>query len=243
MNLALLPPVDICVVSVDSLTGRNIVVWEKPATTLIDSFVVFRESVVANIYERIGTQSYGDFSTFIDAQSNPFAQASRYKLGLVDTCGTLSSTSEMHKTMHLTLNLGVGGTVNLIWSGYEGINFGSYKIYRGTALDNMSLLITIQSSLNSYTDLTPPAGTVYYQLEIVIPGCNPTAFGFLSSRSNIANTGAIGFEQINSDDVRVFPNPTDVGFTIQSNAIMAGESIELLDQVGRLVLHLSLIHI
>jgi len=236
VNLALLPPVDICVVSVDSLTGRNIVVWEKPFTTLIDSFVVFRESVVANVYEPIGTQAYGDYSTFIDVQSNPFAQASRYKLGLVDTCGTLSSTSEMHKTMHLTLNLGVGGTVNLIWSGYEGINFGSYKIYRGTTLDNMSVLITIQSSLNSYTDLTPPSGTVFYQLEIVIPGCNPTAFGFLSSRSNIANTGTIGFEQLNLDDVRVFPNPTDVGFTIQSNALIAGESIELLDQVGRLVL-------
>jgi hypothetical protein len=37
-------------------------------------------------------------------------------------------------------------------------------------------------------------------------------------------------------NVQVFPNPTDVGFIIQSNAIMAGESIELLDQVGRLVL-------
>jgi hypothetical protein len=236
VNLALLPPVDICVVSVDSLTGHNIIVWEKPFTTLIDSFVIFRESVVSNVYEPIGTQAYGNFSTFIDPQSNPLAQASRYKLGLVDTCGTLSSTSDMHKTMHLTLNLGVGGTVNLIWSGYEGINFGSYKIYRGTALDNMSLLITIQSSLNSYTDLTPPSGTVYYQLEIVIPGCNPTAFGFLSSRSNIANTGAIGFDQLNLDEVRVFPNPTDLGFTVQSKAIIAGESIELLDQVGRLVI-------
>ena len=236
VNLALLPPVDICVVSVDSLTGHNIVVWEKPFTTLIDSFVVFRESVVANVYEPIGTQAYGDFSTFIDPLSNPLAQASRYKLGLVDTCGTLSSTSDMHKTMHLTLNLGVGGTVNLIWSGYEGINFGSYKIYRGTAPDNMSLLITIQSSLNSYTDLTPPSGTVYYQLEIVIPGCNPTAFGFLSSRSNIANTGTIGFEQLNSDNVLVFPNPTDVGFTIQSRQVKSGTVVQLYDQMGRMVL-------
>ena len=37
-------------------------------------------------------------------------------------------------------------------------------------------------------------------------------------------------------NIQVFPNPTDVGFTIQSNAILAGESIELLDQVGRVVL-------
>jgi hypothetical protein len=38
------------------------------------------------------------------------------------------------------------------------------------------------------------------------------------------------------DEVRVFPNPTDLGFTVQSKAIIAGESIELLDQVGRLVI-------
>ena len=37
-------------------------------------------------------------------------------------------------------------------------------------------------------------------------------------------------------NIQVFPNPTDVGFTIQSAAILAGESIELLDQVGRVVL-------
>ena len=37
-------------------------------------------------------------------------------------------------------------------------------------------------------------------------------------------------------NVLVFPNPTDVGFTIQSNAILAGESIELLDQVGRVII-------
>jgi putative heme degradation protein len=77
---------------------------------------------------------------------------------------------------------------------------------------------------------------VYYQLEIVIPGCNPTAFGFLSSRSNIANTGAIGFEQLNLDDVRVFPNPTDVGFTIQSRQVKAGTVVQFYDQMGRMVL-------
>jgi hypothetical protein len=41
-------------------------------------------------------------------------------------------------------------------------------------------------------------------------------------------------EQTHSN-IHVFPNPTDVGFTIQSAAIIAGESIELLDQVGRVI--------
>jgi hypothetical protein len=239
INLALLPPVSICVATVDSLTGHNIIVWEKPATTLIDSFIVYKESVVADVYERIGSQPYAQLSTFLDAVSNPLVQSSRYKLGLVDTCGSESSLSTYHKTMHLSLNLGVGGTVNLIWEGYQGLNFGSYNIYRGTSPENMIQLATIQSNLSSYTDLTPPSGAVFYQMEIVIPGCNPTAISYLRSRSNIANTGTIGFEQLNLDDVRVFPNPTDVGFTIQSNAILADESIELLDQVGRVVTQIN----
>jgi hypothetical protein len=215
VNLALLPPVNVCVVSVDSLTGRNIVVWEKPQTSLIDSFVIFRESVVAEVYEAIGTQAFADFSTFIDPVANPLVQATRYKLGLIDTCGTLSTTSPFHKTIHLTLNLGVGGTVNLIWSGYEGLNFGSYKIYRGTSPDAMTELVTIQSNLSSYTDLTPPAGTVYYQIGIVVPLCNPTAFGFTQSRSNVANTGSIGLAEISGQTIRVYPNPNNGLITIE----------------------------
>jgi hypothetical protein len=235
INLALLPPVNVCVVSVDSLTGRNIVVWEKPQTTLIDSFVVFRESVVAEVYEPIGAQSFNDFSTFIDPVANPLAQATRYKLGLVDTCGTLSTTSPFHKTIHLTLNLGVGGTVNLIWSGYEGLSFGSYKIYRGTSPDAMSELVTIQSNLSSYTDLTPPAGTVYYQIGILVPLCNPTAFGFAQSRSNVANTGSIGFSEIGGSGIRVFPNPSRGQITIESSSNENGR-FTISDISGRICL-------
>ena len=33
----------------------------------------------------------------------------------------------------------------------------------------MTLLKTIASTLNSYTDLNPPAGYVYYQIEAVNP--------------------------------------------------------------------------
>ena len=126
--------------------------------------------------------------------------------------------------------------MNLIWEGYQGLNFGSYIIYRGTSPNNMTQLATIQSNLSSYTDLTPPTGAVYYQMEIVIPGCNPTAISYLRSRSNIANMGAIGFEQLNLDDVVVFPNPTDVGFTIQSRQVKVGTIVQVYDQMGRMVI-------
>ena len=227
VNLALLPPVNICVVSVDSITGRNIVVWEKPQTTAIDSFVIFRETTAADLYQIIGAQSFEEFSTFIDPQANPLAQASRYRLGLIDTCGVLSSTSTHHKTIHLTLNLGVGGTVNLIWSGYEGVNFPSYVLYRGTSPDQLTELITIQSNLNSYTDLNPPSGTVYYQIGIQVAGCNPTAFGFEQSRSNLSNTSATGLNGLSQGLVKVFPNPAHDFLIIQCEKQIANGQLNL----------------
>jgi hypothetical protein len=240
VNCALVSPVSICVATIDSLTGHNIIVWEKPITALIDSFIVYKETSIANEYSRIGSQPYAQLSTFIDVSSNALVQSNRYKLSVRDTCGVESTLSPNHKTMHLTLNVGVGGTVNLIWDGYEGINFGSYNIYRGTSPENMSLLTTIQSSLTSYTDLLPPSGTVYYQMEIVIPGCNPTAISFLRSLSNIANVVNTGVEDLLLTDVRIFPNPTSMGITLQSAQLQAGEDLQLLDQVGRVVLSTSL---
>ena len=236
VNLSLLPPVDICVVSVDSISGRNIIVWEKPLTTAIDSFVVFRETPVANMYQAIGNQPYEALSTFVDPVANPLEQASRYKLGIVDTCGVLSLTSPHHKTIHLTLNLGVGGTVNLIWSGYEGVNFPSYVIYRGTSPDQLTELVTIQSNLNSYTDLNPPSGTVYYQIGIQVAGCNPTAFGFEQSRSNLSNTSATGLNGLSQGLVKVYPNPAHDFLIIQCEKQLSNAQLylKLFNTLGQL---------
>jgi hypothetical protein len=72
--------------------------------------------------------------------------------------------SPHHKTMHLTINAGNQGESNLIWSHYEGFPFTSYKIYRGTHPDTMALIDSIQSNLNSYTDINPPSGNIFYQV-------------------------------------------------------------------------------
>ena len=212
------PQVDICVVSVDSATGRNIVVWEKPPTVYIDSFALYRETAIADSFEVIGSQPYNAFSTFIDQEANPLEQASRYKISTIDTSGSVSISAH-HKTMHLTVNQGVGGVVNLIWSGYEGINIDSYVIYRGTSPDSMTELVTIQSNLSSYSDLAPPAGLVYYQIGIIVPLCEPSAFGFLQSRSNIASNNSIGIAEIIGGPINIFPNPSNNLVMIQSDMV------------------------
>jgi len=198
INSSFLQPPSICIVGVDSTTGKNRIIWERQATNLIDSIVVFRETNSTNVYERIGSLPYSQSGIFIDQAADPTVRAWRYKLAAVDTCGALSLYSPLHKTIHLTINSGLNGSWNLIWDNYVGFNVNSYFIYRGTSTNNMQLIAQVPGNLSSFTDLNPPPGTVYYELEIIkAGGCYPDSVyskgktSYNSSRSNNANNGGL----------------------------------------------------
>lgn len=235
VNASFLPIQDICIVGVDSLTNYNRIIWEKPLIAGIDSFYVYRETSVSDVYGFIGSLAYEDTAIFIDYGSNPGVQPFRYKLAMLDTCGVETSLGDFHKTIHLTINQGAGNTYNLIWSSYEGLSFGSYNIYRGTSPTNMTLLTTVQSNINSYSDLNPPVGSVYYQIEIVGPNCNPLkANNYNSSRSNVADNGMSGIQEIENNNLNLFPNPTTNSFTITSEKVI-NSNFRIMDGQGRAV--------
>ncbi|MCF8298190.1 MAG: T9SS type A sorting domain-containing protein, partial [Saprospiraceae bacterium] len=228
VNASLLQAPEICIIGVDS-ANHNRIIWEKPTSVLIDSFSVYRETTVANVYSKIGTLPYSAPGIFTDLNSNPAIRAYRYKLTATDTCGSETDMSNFHKTMHLTINKGLPGTFNLIWDGYKGFPFGSYAIYRGIDSTNLSLITQIQSSLWSYTDINPPSDTVYYQIEVIKAfGCYPDSIfskantNYNSSRSNVANTIAvitpdttgISTASIGKLHVNMYPNPTNGKFQI-----------------------------
>jgi hypothetical protein len=236
INASILPTQNICVVGVDSLTNNIRVVWEKPITSAIDSFYVYRETSVSNVYSQVGARPYDSLSVWLDPIANPAVQAYRYKLTALDTCGSETPLSNFHKTIHLTINQGVGNAWNLIWSNYEGISFGSYNIYRGTTLNNLSLLTSIQSNLNSYTDLSAPSGNVYYQIEIVNPNnCVPTkSINYSISKSNIVNTNSNSIDEINESSISVYPNPANELLIIESG-ILLNSKFRIIDAIGRTV--------
>jgi len=225
------------VCAVGTYNGNNRVVWEKPITTVIDSFYIYRESTQSGIYDLIGATAYSDSALFTDSNSDPSVQAYRYKISSVDTCGNESPLSQEHKTIHLTINQGVGSDWNLIWSQYEGFSFTTYEIYRGTNPSNMIFLTSIQNTLNSYTDQSAPAGNIYYQIVAVNPnGCNPAkSTDYSSSKSNIANTSETSSITELVSQVLIHPNPTSTSFTITSkNSI--NSSFKLIDIQGKVVL-------
>ncbi|MEA3496301.1 MAG: T9SS type A sorting domain-containing protein, partial [Bacteroidota bacterium] len=177
VNASLLNAPEICIVTVDSATKKNVVAWERPSSNIIIGYNIYKETYQANIYQLIGYRPYDSLSVFVDTNSKPRQWSSRYKITLIDTCNTESPPSPHHKTIHLLANSGTSGENNLIWSHYEGFNFSSYKIYRGTSPSNMVLLDSIPSNLNSYSDLTPPTGLVFYQVSVIAPDtCSPSVF-------------------------------------------------------------------
>ena len=190
------------------------------------------------MYDLIGSVPYEDTAIFVDENSNTAVQAYRYKVAIVDSCGTESALGTFHKTIHLTINQGVGQTWNLIWNHYEGFGFPSYYIYRGTDPNNMTLLATIASNLNSYTDLDPPGGVgIYYQVEVVnTNGCDPlksTDYGV--SRSNIATVEVVTQIELGEETLSIYPNPTRGNVTISASSALTNGYV-MYDQQGRVVL-------
>ncbi|MCK5856233.1 MAG: PKD domain-containing protein [Bacteroidales bacterium] len=191
-----LPSDSICIVAVDSLSGHPIVVFEKQVSGPIDYYNIYRESVVAGIFDSIGFVPADSAGVFIDSNSNVLVQQYAYRISSVDSCGNESAYSDVHKTMHLQVSAGAGGAWNLLWSPYEGVFVQSYEVWRGADTINMLKIGTVPGSNNSYSDLSPPSGTLYYYVKIISAyTCHPYNYkantDYNSSRSNNEGNGII----------------------------------------------------
>ena len=213
--------------------NKNIVVWNKPVSIGIDSYNIYRETNVSNIYTKIGAVSYDSLSVFVDTQSAPDVQSNKYKISILDKNGVESDQSATHKTMHLSINKGTGSSWNLIWEAYEGFAVSTYNIYRGTSAADLALIGSTSGSSTQYNDVNAPVGNVYYQLEVISPNyVNPSkvsayasensAFiNYASSRSNVATNTAngTGLNDNNLNTFEVYPNPSRGEVTISMEKI------------------------
>ncbi|HNW89968.1 MAG TPA: T9SS type A sorting domain-containing protein, partial [Bacteroidales bacterium] len=234
---------DICLVSVDSISGKNRVIWNKPLTNSIDHFNIYGEGNQPNVYSLLGSVSYDSLSIFVDNSADPMQQAYRYKLSAVDTSGIESTLSNHHRSIHLTINQGIGNTYDLTWTHYEGFTFASYNIYRGTNFSNMTLLATVLNTTNFYTDTTPPAGNQYYHIEAVNPSaCTPSKSKIHAAKSNVVQSELSNIIDITmyNNSFRVFPNPAKESFTIEfAENIDNGTFAEIYSIEGKLIKQVS----
>lgn len=213
---------EICLVSVDPETEKNMVIWEKTEGVGIESYNIYRESSTADVYDLIGNVPFDDLSVFIDSNSQPEVKSYKYKISVVDTCGNESAKSDYHKTMLLVSNLGPT-SINLSWTEYVvesgGFGFVKYLIYRGNTADNLTLIDSIASDNTSYPDYDPPAGRMYYRVagvkaDVCDPanllgkkaGTGPYSQSMSNLEDNRLQTGVRDLKE-GISSLQVYPNP------------------------------------
>lgn len=231
---------EIAYVNVDN--DLNVISWDKSLYSGANSFNVYKETNVANTYSKITTIPYDKAGSFVDTLSSAKVQSNKYKLSILDNCGFETDLSNYHKTIHLSINKGVGTIWNLIWEPYEGFTVATYNIYRGSNLNNIVQIGSISGSNVQFSDYTAPTGDVFYQIEAVKSVSSSIKSNqFVSSgtaiisKSNTATNIIDGLNELsydNSDDIYIFPNPASNILNIKSNDTIS--KIEIFDFTGKL---------
>ncbi len=218
----------ICMVSVEN--DHNVLSWEKDAPVL--NYNIYCEGNTSNVYELIATVPYTALSTYTDTSSRPRTRSYRYRLSATDIYGHEADLSDIHKTMHLTINQGVGNQWNLVWTEYEGADYTTYVIYRGTDANNIQQIDVMPSGGNiTYTDVNAPQGDVYYQVGIMLSSpCNPTKSNYIVL-SNIATNSTVGIHTSHKDDTKVYANNGHV--MVSSESVI--QDVRIFDITGKLL--------
>ncbi|CAD5282510.1 MULTISPECIES: cadherin domain-containing protein [unclassified Imperialibacter] len=216
-------------VTSDGTGIMNKVVWDASESYNVNKFLIYRETSTAGEYEQIGFVESGSATEFIDIESDARTQSYKYKVGVLDNCGTEGELGDFHKTLHLTSSVGLDNSVNLLWNQYIGVDYSTINLYKGEGSAEKTLLTSLSSSNNSFTDLEVEPDKVYqYVLEIVLnmPISNRAIEQANSSRNNTTYTSirsnnlvirgvALGVR----DETRshLYPNPSTGVINVNTN--------------------------
>jgi len=233
----------ICMVTVDTLTGNNMIIWEKTPGMRTEKYKIYRESTVAGVYNIIGEQNYGDMSEFIDVTADPMTQAYKYKITTVDSvCANEFPIDNClaHKTIHMQASQGTPNGYQLSWTEYEGSYYGTYNIYgRETGIGNFSLIHQTAYGNNTWTDLTTVPSMEYrisvYKAEPCVSSSDDKTNGcpYNQSISNIDDySTGINDNLLSLNNIYVYPNPCTGVFTVRGNKI---NKIIVTDSKGKTV--------
>ncbi|MNU84791.1 hypothetical protein D3C71_745190 [compost metagenome] len=244
----------ICLVTVDTLTTTNLVVWERTETSGIHHYNIYRESDLAGNYQLIDTVMADNLSAFNDVVASPMDRSWRYKLSAVNDCGTESPISSEHKTLHLNTILVTGnGSIDVLWDDYEGSgNVSGYVVWRKTdQVDWIAVSPTIPLGTSFYNDAptTGSTGIDYYiEMQLNSPCTAEKAQDFNTTRSNrergqfsagdgVEGTSSNSISENYLNEISMYPNPTQgvVIFEQSSNQSITYRITSLSGQVVRIL--------
>ncbi len=157
---------EICMLTIDVATGKNMAVWEKTPNKGTVGYIVYKEGNQIGQYDSIGYVPFDSVTVWVDHTSLPEQQQDLYKISSIDICGNESPRSLYHKPLFLQFTNG-----QLEWQEYEiedgsDIGFISYIIYRGADSTALTPIDTISASKKVYNDPSGIAQTniFYYRV-------------------------------------------------------------------------------
>ena len=186
--------------TVTNAHGHYQVIWKqsKDMPSEVIGYRLYKESSYTGVYDLVAELDKDSFMC-IDVTSNPNVQSSRYALSYITTYGE-STKSTPHQGLHVMINRGVGTTWNLAWMKYEGRDIATYRIWRGTTPDNISVIGEISGNMTSYSDLMTGDSINYYAVEVIFVDNSQTSLptrrfaprsSGISAMSNIISTASV----------------------------------------------------
>jgi hypothetical protein len=256
-----IPVPEICMLTVDTSTNKNLIIWEKAGNSAIRSYNIYREGNIARVFELIGNVPYDQPSVFIDEDSEPGMRQYKYTISAIDTAGNESAMSNWHTNFLFQYVSQLNGVV-FSWLPYQIENesadiFTSVVIYRGTQINNLIPVYNFSPEISTFTDLqvNPRLSRFYYRMSgIKKTPCDPDSINGNSSTpvyfgeifSNLEDSNWDPIYTLSSEvneicySIKVFPNPLKTESRIQWSDT-GNENYELLiyDIKGTLIKRIS----
>lgn len=234
LNFLTLPAPSPCFVR-STPDAANEIYWDIQDNGLTEEVLVYRETSVLDQFDLIARKPAAQEGIFIDDGVNANSRSFRYKLSAIDTCGNETDLGIAHKTMHLIVSRDIQDNVSLEWEDYQGVDFSSYFVFRGTSPEQMSFLTQLPSSINSFTDFNPEGDAIFYQIVVAEQvDCTPQKnLDLFSIQSNIAEIVVSNIFDDEFSNTSFYPNPAENKIWIKSNDQIA--EYELINTQGQIV--------
>jgi uncharacterized repeat protein (TIGR03803 family) len=236
----------ICIVTTDTAINKNVIIWGRNNSPPDGSFNIY-DSTSAG-WTLIATVPDTSLSEYVDVASNPATQSYSYRISTIDSCGE-SALSSVNSSIYLQVLQG-SNKDSLYWSAYVGFSAPIYYIYKGTALNKLTLIDSVSGSTLYYIDTLPVVGDIY-MVEAVNPsgGCTPTHKHISPDHSSYINTNAsfsnggvpqkvTGITEVGpvENPLVVSPNPGNGVFNMNYTLVRDEEvTINVIDEFGRIV--------
>lgn len=214
------PRQEVCIATVDSASVGHYILFEKPRSTMIDSFFLWKLDENAQLI-KLDSISYFDTEEFYQIPDDVDFDTISYFVTTKNICGNESGLGDTSRTMTLFAEYISGGSeVELNWTPHLGYEFDYYRVYRDDSGNGTFTQISATlGSVTTFVDENPPSNnTTFYKVDAWDgPNCD-LSNGYTHAMSNAYNPLFASTDSyFNPDAISVYPKPAREILSIEYN--------------------------